>query len=137
MSGDLPGPEIEAFEALRFDVGSFNHEAHVCVAWRYLQQYDLLESINRYRRTLKQLTRRIGVPEKYNETITWFFVIAIAERLTPETTEDWDAFKATNPELFTSKPGLIRKFYSASRLGSEAAKIRFLLPDVCIAADCN
>ena len=51
MTVELPGPEIEAFETLQFDVASFNHEAHVCVAWCYLQQYDPLESISRYRRT--------------------------------------------------------------------------------------
>ncbi len=37
-----PGPTIEQFEALDIVPGDFNHEAHIYVAWSYLQQFDLL-----------------------------------------------------------------------------------------------
>lgn len=132
-----PGPDIDAFEALDFDVATFDHEAHVHVAWQYLQTCDVLESIDRYRQTLRRLTASIGVPEKYNETITWFFVIAIAERLTPETVTDWAEFKVRNSELFARKPGFLQKFYSEERLSSEMAKKTFLLPDVSTAIECD
>ena len=64
------GPTISAFEALEVDPETFNHAAHMFVAWSYLQKYDLSTSLPRYRETLKRLTRKLGVPDKFHETIT-------------------------------------------------------------------
>lgn len=128
----LPGPTIREFESLRFDPASFDHEAHVCVAWRYLQDFELLDAIARYRSTLKRLTSKLGIPEKYHETITWFYMIAVAEGAVGEARNDWPAFKAENPELFERNPSAIRRHYTNERLNSDNARELFLLPDVAI-----
>jgi len=126
----FPGPTIEAFEALEVVPDEFDHEAHVYVAWRYLQQFDLLASIDRYRSVLRRLTRKLGVPGKYHETITWFYLIAVAERATGDAATDWSAFKNLNAELFARSPGVLQRFYSDARLMSEEARHTFLLPDL-------
>lgn len=130
MSPPVPGPTIEAFESLDFDAGNFDHEAHVYVAWNYLQRYELLESIGRYRKTLKRLTSSLGVPEKYHETITWFYMIAVSQHSMMTAASDWPEFRAKNPELFERSPGVIERFYSKSRLKSNEARQSFLLPDL-------
>jgi len=130
VNSRVPGPTIEAFEALDFAAESFDHEAHVYVAWSYLLQYELLESIGRYRKTLKLLTSSLGVPEKYHETITWFYMIAVSEHLQTTASSDWPTFRARNPELFERCPGVIKKFYSESKLKSAGARISFVLPDL-------
>jgi hypothetical protein len=127
---EAPGPTLTAFESLDFDVATFNHECHVAVAWRYLQQYDLLDAISRYRDTLRRLTVRIGVPDKYHETITWFYLIAVAEGATGEARDDWFVFRDRNPALFQREPSIVRRFYSADRLGSDVARQHFVLPDL-------
>ncbi|MGI9204979.1 MAG: hypothetical protein ACR2Q3_13275 [Woeseiaceae bacterium] len=124
-----PGPTIEEFEALEIDPERFNHRSHVFVAWSYLRDLDLISSIDRYRSTLKRLTRKLGVPGKYHETITWFFMILVAERIERDPPGEWGEFVERNPDLFASKPGIIETFYTSARINSAAARHQFLLPD--------
>ena len=124
------GPTIGEFEALEFDPERFDHEAHVFVAWSYLRQFDLLESISRYRKTLRRLTAMLGVADKYHETITWFYMIAVAEHADANNVTDWASFKSASPELFRRNPGIINDYYSSSRLMSELARRKFILPDL-------
>ncbi|MDH3440836.1 MAG: hypothetical protein OEM63_08800 [Gammaproteobacteria bacterium] len=128
-SSGNPGPSLAEFEAHAFDVESFDHEAHLYVAWLYLQQYDLLESLDRFRSTLIRLTRKLGIPGKYHETITWFYMIAVAEGAIGPARDNWELFKGRNPAIFRRSPGLIRDYYSEGRLMSDEARTTFLLPD--------
>jgi hypothetical protein len=124
----IPGPGLAEFEALEFDVETFDHAAHVCVAWQYVLRYDLVEAIVRYRDTLKRLTASIGMPGKYHETITWFFIILVAERARVAPRQSWEAFCEANPDLFSREPGIIHAYYPESRLLSSEARRHFLLP---------
>ena len=125
-----PGPSIRAFEEGNVDPAEFDHEAHVQVAWGYLQDHELLESITRYSGALRRLAAKFGVPGKYHETTTWFFMMVVAERRTGNGADNWQVFKAENADLFNDPGGLLRRYYSESRLNSEAARSRFLLPDL-------
>lgn len=119
---------IAEFEAGSFDPSSFDHAAHVRVAWCYLQECDLGEAIRRFTRALRALTARLGVAGKYHETISWFFMIAIAERCARQPDADWEAFRRGNPDLF--RGDLLRGRYSDDRLRSPLARRQFLLPDL-------
>lgn len=125
-----PGPEIEQFEALDVDPATFDHQAHIYVAWRYLQQMELLECIDRYRSVLRRLTEKLGVPDKYHETITWFYMIGVSERATGAAASEWELFRNSNPDLFAKGPTIIQRFYSEARLRSDKARQTFLLPDL-------
>ena len=121
---------VEAFENATLDPGGFNHEAHIQVAWHYLQELSLLDAIARFTRAIKRLTRKLGVSAKYHETITWFYLIKIAERLQASPGADWRTFKSANPDLFTWNPSLIEKYYSKELLSSETARQMFVFPDL-------
>ncbi len=127
---NAPGPTIEEFEALDVDPATFDHQAHIYVAWSYIQQMELLESIDRYRSALRRLTQKIGVPGKYHETITWFYMIAVSEGATGAAASDWEAFRNGNPDLFAKGPTIIQRFYSEGRLMSDRARRTFVLPDL-------
>jgi len=118
------------FKAATVDPGEFDHEAHVLVAWRYLQDDDLLPAIQKYSDALKTLTRKLGVESRYHETITWFYMIAVGERLAETAATDWPSFKAANEDLFARKPSLIQQFYSSAHLMSDNARRVFVLPDL-------
>lgn len=122
-------PTIEQFEAGDIDPEGFGHEAHVYVAWAYLQQTDLLNAIARYRAALRRLTRRLGAEAKYHETITWFFLVAIAERLESPPGAEWTTFRQANSDLFEPGGGWLRRYYSPDRLASDRARRTFVLPD--------
>jgi hypothetical protein len=121
--------DIAAFEAGSFDPSAFDHPAHVRVAWSYLQQCELGEAIRRFTRALHALTVRLDITGKYHETITWFFIIAIAERIARDPDADWESFRRRNPDLFRGG-NLLRRHYSAERLRSPLARRQFLLPDL-------
>jgi len=118
---------VVEFENATIDAAEFDHEPHLLVGWRYLQHYSLLDSIKRYSDALRRLTRKLGVPSKYHETITWFYRIKTAER---KAQTDWAAFKTANPDLFESNPSLVQQYYSESLLSSECARQSFVFPDL-------
>ena len=122
------GPSIRAFEAMDFDAEKFDHSAHLYVAWSYLRRHDLSTASRRYRDTLKKLTRKLGVPDKYHETITWFYLIVIAERLADQECNDWHEFVASNSDLFARNPSLICQFYADEVINSDRARQSFVLP---------
>lgn len=122
-------PTIEQFEAGQVDIAGFDHQAHVYVAWAYLQKFELLEAIDRYRAALRRLTRQVGAEAKYHETITWFYLVSIAERLNAGTDADWPAFRRANPDLLGPPRNWLGRYYSSDCLASEQARRRFVLPD--------
>jgi hypothetical protein len=122
-------PTIGEFEALKVDPARFDHEAHIFVAWSYLQKLELLHAIDRYRSTLRRLTAALGVPGKYNETITWFFMIVVQDRIRESPNGDWKDFRQQNGDLFEQNAAFLKAHYSAELLNSDRARFNFVLPD--------
>ena len=124
-----PRISIAEFEAAEVDVEAFTHESHVYLAWRYLAETTLPDTLKRYSAALKRLTKKLGVESKYHETITWFFVFAIAERCNEQTAGNWAAFKSANPDLVANAKTLLNRHYSRERLATPEACRQFVLPD--------
>lgn len=118
---------IERFERGDVDPERFNHEAHIYVAWLYLERFPLTDAIARFTAALRSLTRRFGAPEKYHDTITWFYLLLIAERR--ESSADWRAFRERNPDLFDRSSNVLGRYYRADTLATERARAGFVLPD--------
>ena len=93
---------INAFESGAIDPSLFDHEAHVYVAWLYLQTFEREQAFARFDTALRKLTRKIGAAEKYNAMITWLFLKLIAERARDG--ESWPAFRARNADLIDQIP---------------------------------
>ena len=126
----VPDFSIEAFEAGTIDVDAFDHEAHVYVAWLYLERYPLLQAIARFTDAIRRLTVQLGVPGKYHETITWFFMFLIAERRQDNQAGDWFAFRRQNADLFgRGENNVLGRYYSSELLATDRARQFFVLPD--------
>jgi hypothetical protein len=124
---ECPELTIEQFESGNVDVELFDHEAHVYIGWLYVQKYELADAIARFNDALRFLTVKLGVAGKYHVTITWIFLLLIAER--SRTGEDWQTFIARNPDLIEDSRSTLGRYYSEKLLFSEAARKRFVLPD--------
>ena len=124
-----PNLSIEALEAGRIEAGAFDHEGHIYLAWLYLDQFPLADAISRFTDALKRLTIRLGVPDKYHETISWLFMLLIAERRGVTTTEDWFSFRRGNDDLFVLGIDIVQRYYSKELLWSDQARQSFVLPD--------
>jgi hypothetical protein len=126
---DLEFPSIESFETGAFDVERFTHEAHVYVAWSYLQKTPLTDAIARFSGALKRITLKLGIPGKYHETITWFFMLMVAQRREASTTNDWVEFRDANQDLVGEAKDLLDRYYTGELLASDSARRVFMLPD--------
>lgn len=117
---------IDAFEAGSIDAEAFDHESHVYVAWLYLDAYATAAAIDRFTAALKRLTVHLGVAEKYHQTISWFYMLVIAERRNPN--ESWADFRRANPELFGKSDDILARYYDSETLASDRARTTFVLP---------
>ena len=122
-------PAIADFEAGAIDARLFDHRAHLHVGWCYLRQYPLAEAIARFTAALRSLTLRLGAEAKYHETVSWFFMIVIAERMADAPAGDWEAFRDANRDLFGNAGDLLHRHYSTACLASARARRHFVLPD--------
>ncbi len=122
-------PSIASFEAGTLDIGAFNHEAHVYVAWSYLNQYTLPTGIERFSQGLRKITAAHGVPGKYHETITWFFMLMVAQRRALIRLDSWESFRQANLDLVTDARALLHRYYSPALIESELARRVFVLPE--------
>ena len=93
---------IERFESGTIDPATFDHEAHIYVAWQYVGTYARNDAITRFDAALRRLTEMVGATAKYNAMITWLFLLLIAERAREG--EDWSAFRTRNSDLFDDFP---------------------------------
>lgn len=123
-------PSIDEFERFAFDPKAFDHKAHVFVGWEMVRTFPLTEAIDRYSTTLKRLTKKLNLASKYNETITWFFMILISERQLRTQAETWGDFAEANADLINESKALLESHYSKERLSSEHARQQFLMPDI-------
>jgi len=124
----LPGFSVAGFERGEVDPQAFNHEAHVYVAWLYLEQFPLPAALDRFDAALRRLTVKLGVPGKYHATITGFYLLLISERRDADPGADWPTFRRQNVDLIEDRD-LLGRCYSHQLLASDCARQSFVLPD--------
>jgi len=126
----VPQISIAAFESGTLSVEAFDHEAHIYIAWLYLEECPVLDAAQRFTDSLKRLTAKLGIPGKYHETITWFFMFLIDERRRISTSSDWFSFRRNNEDLFVrGEQSILSCYYRRETLGSDSARRSFVLPD--------
>jgi hypothetical protein len=122
---------VSAVERCAIPCTDFHHADHVRLAWIYLGEHSLLAAIERFTRALRGFATHCGAAGKYHETITWAYLLLIHERMQRQDSGgDWDAFCATNRDLFDWKPSVLELYYAPETLRSEFARRVFVLPDL-------
>ena len=68
-----------ALECCKIPNEGFPHVSHLRVAWVYLEESSSLEEASeRMAATLRRFAAAVGKPEKYHQTITVFWIRALA-----------------------------------------------------------
>ena len=62
----------------------FHHQQHVHVAWLFVQQYGMPDALGEFTAAIKRFADAKGATGLYHETITWAFLLLIAERAGPD-----------------------------------------------------
>lgn len=121
----VPG-DLAEFEAGTLDLATFDHQAHVRVAFHLVGRHPFDEALARFASALRRLAAGAGAPEKYHATITVAFLALVAERRARGGAMAWEEFAARNPDLLDRS--CLLRWYDAATLGSDVARRTFVLP---------
>lgn len=118
------------FEACAIAPASFDHRAHIRLAYAYLVDVEADTAVTRMRSALLAFLRHNGVdPSKYHETMTRAWILAVRHFMEiSAAVASADAFIASNPTLLDAK--IMLTHYSAGLLFSDEARARFVEPDL-------
>jgi hypothetical protein len=107
----------------------FHHEQHVHVAWLFVRQYGMPAALGEFTAAIKRFAVAKGANGLYHETITWAFLLLIAERQARTNAATWQEFAEAHPDLLVWKPSILSRYYSRKLLASDLARRTFLMPD--------
>jgi hypothetical protein len=128
VSAVASATRLEDFEAARIDPAGFRHADHVRIAWELLGACSLPRAMERMADGLRRITALAGKPERYHETITWAWVLRVADRIARSGRGGcFEEFAAAHPDLLDSKA--LAAWYLDETLASPEARRVFRMPD--------
>ena len=119
----------DQFTSTDLPADQFHHEQHVRVAWLFVCRHGMPAAIGEFSEAIKRFAIAKGAHGLYHETITWAFLLIIAERQARQPAATWPDFAAANADLLTWKPSILDRYYSKELLASGLARRSFVMPD--------
>jgi hypothetical protein len=120
---------MERFIDTSLPASEFHHEQHVEVAWLFVREHGMPAALGEFTAAIKRFADAKGATGLYHETITWAFLLIIAERQARTNARNWEDFSAAHPDLLVWKPSILERYYSREVLKSDLAKKVFVFPD--------
>lgn len=120
---------LDRFVDTTLPADQFHHQQHVQVAWMFVRKYGMPDALGEFTTAIKRFAHAKGATGLYHETITWAFLLLIAERDARKPAETWQQFAVDNADLLVWKPSILNRYYSKELLESDLARRTFLMPD--------
>jgi hypothetical protein len=120
---------LAAFLDSSMPPAGFDHLGHLRAAWLLLQRRPLEAAVADTCDAIARLATRLGVPGKYNRTLSEALVRLMAHGGGTLPTLSWQDFLAANPDLVDDARAVLARHYSPERLDSAPAHGHFLPPD--------
>ncbi len=79
---------LEGFVSTALPADQFHHEQHVRVAWLFVRDHGMPAALGEFTAAIKRFAEAKGAHGLYHETITWAFLLIIAERLARKPADD-------------------------------------------------
>jgi hypothetical protein len=121
---------LKGFVDTTLPAEQFHHRQHVEVAWTFVRDYGMPMALSEFSAAIKRFADANGATGLYHETITWAFLLLIADRQARQGHDTWERFAAANPDLLTWTPSILSRYYSKELLASDLARRAFLMPDL-------
>jgi hypothetical protein len=121
---------FDSFVDTSLPADQFHHQQHVHVAWMFVRKYGMPAALAEFSSAIKRFADPKGATGLYHETITWAFLLVIAERQAGKPARAWAEFEADNGDLLVWKPSILSRYYSKELLESDLARRTFVLPDL-------
>ena len=119
----------QAFVSTALPADQFHHEQHVRVAWLFLCRHGMPAALGEFSEAIKRFAAAKGAHGLYHETITWAFLLIIAERQARQPAATWPDFATAHADLLIWKPSILDRYYSKELLASDLARRSFVMPD--------
>jgi len=119
---------VRAFEACDPALGGLSHGEHLRIAWHYLQHEPLGLAGERMCAGLRRFAHSRGKPDRFHATITWAYLVMLAECRHEVGDVPFAAVAERRPELLDHRAGAVRSLYGEQVLESPLAREVFLLP---------
>jgi hypothetical protein len=119
---------LRAFDAGRLPQDGFGHREHLRLAWILVASLGLEAAAPEIERRLQNLAEAHGMPQRYNRTLTLFWVRLVAHVAARVPAGSFAGFLAA--EGWLMDPGLARRHYSSELLSSDLARTRWVAPDL-------
>lgn len=117
---------IQQFEDCTLNPELFTHEAHLRLAWIYIQKYGIETAIEVIRKQIQEYAISLGASEKYHETITVASIKAVSFFIKKSESKTFESFINENKQLKTNFKQLLATHYTTDIFNSESAKKDFL-----------
>lgn len=119
----------------RFGDGSlepsyFTHEAHLRLAWIYVQKLGVVEACERVCKEIARFDGLHGDGTKFHKTLTVAAVKAVWHFIQKSGSDNFRDFIREFPQLKFDFKSLIDSHYGFDLLASKEAKRRYISPDV-------
>ena len=119
-----------AFKNATLDPKLFNHEAHLRLAWIYIDRDGIEEAITQVCSQITNYATSLGAANKYNETVTIAAVRAVYHFYLKSKSDNFRDFIEEFPRLKNNFKDLLAQHYGIDIFNSEVAKCSFLEPDL-------
>lgn len=120
---------LAAFLDSSMPPSGFDHLGHLRAAWLLLQRRSLDTAVEETCDAIARLAAHLGVPGKYNRTLSEALVRLMAHGGGADRSLSWSDFLAANAELQEDALGVLARHYSDEALTSATAREHFLPPD--------
>ena len=121
---------LDRFVDTSLPAAEFHHQQHVQVAWLFVRRHGMPGALREFSDAIKRFADAKGATGLYHETITWAFLLLIADRQARQPAATWQEFEAANSDLLVWKPSILNRYYSKELLSSDLARRTFLMPDL-------
>jgi hypothetical protein len=121
---------LEQFENQNLKPELFDHYGHLRLAWLYLNEYPLETAIEKVTNGISTYASSLGATDKFQHTLTEAIVRIMANRLNSGNEDSFEAYLATNRDLFDDILSVVKVHYSGERLNSDSARASFVAPDL-------
>ncbi|WP_435416468.1 hypothetical protein [Polaribacter aestuariivivens] len=108
----------------------FTHEAHLRLAWIYINKYDKEIALNMYRNQLYDFAIKYKAETKFNATITFASIQIMSYYINKSVSNNFENFIAEFPQLKNNFKEILRTHYSSDIFTSAEAKKNILQPDL-------
>jgi hypothetical protein len=122
---------VAAFDAAAIAPSAFRHREHVRVGFALLaRDGDLARAALAFRAMLRRFAAAIGAEGKYHETLTWAYLVLIADRMHGRSYRSSFELLADHPDLLDHRGGALGRSYDVDALtASPRARAVFVLPE--------